>query len=384
MISRRCFYKGILPAAYFLALLFVLGGCQGKQQSTIAFGPKELAIGIVLPETGQYSKLGKNAKQGIEFAIDEINRIGGVRGTVLKAVFFDDNSQPAKATLAVSSLAERNDLIAIIGGMTDELAFAGAIQANRRKVVFITPAAGAIGIPEIGPYVFRNRINYSINAARLIEYLFQVDGKRSFAIMYPFNEYGVNMAEISARRIKEMGGILAGKESYTVDTYSFNSTISRIGNKEIQVLFVPCYTAELPGIAQQVYQSGIRPILAGVNSWTDDGKVSRGMEFLEGAIYTTSFYVDSHSQNIMGFVQQYKQKFGETPDSLAAHCVDTVRILAQCIYAGGFTRENIKNELQRIKDFPGLTGKTTFGSNRDAEKQLILLTINGGKIEKIQ
>ncbi|MDD5131699.1 MAG: ABC transporter substrate-binding protein [bacterium] len=371
-------------AGYLLASILILTGCQGKEKSNIAFGPKELAIGIVLPETGQYAEIGRNAKQGIEFAIDEINRIGGVRGTVIKAVFIDDNSQPAKTAQAVSDLAEHNEVIAIIGGMTDELAFAGAIQANRRKLVFITPAAGAIGIPEIGPYIFRNRINYSVNAARLIEYLFQIEGKRTFGIIYPFNEYGVNMAEIAARRIRELGGILAGKESYTVDVYNFNSTIAKIGNRDLQVLFLPCYATELPGIAQQVYQSGLRTMLAGVNSWTNDGKVSRGSEFLEGAVYTTSFYVDSHNQNVMGFVQQYKQKFGATPDSLAAHCVDTVRLLAQCVYAGGFNRENIKNELQRIKDFPGLTGKTTFGNNRDAEKQLLFLTVNGGKIDKIQ
>lgn len=371
-------------AGYLLVLVLVLTGCQGPEKSISATGPKELVIGVVLPETGQYAKIGQSAKQGIEFAITEINQIGGVRGTVLKAVYFDDNSQPFKSAQAVSDLAERNDVIAIIGGMTDELAFAGGIQANRRKILFITPAAGAIGIPELGPYIFRNRINYSANAARLIEYLFQIEGKRAFAIIYPFNEYGVNMAEIAARRINELGGIVAGKESYTVDTYNFNATISRIGTKELQTIFVPCYASELPGIAQQVYQTGIRTMLAGVNSWTDDGKVSRGIEFLDGAVYTTSFYVDSHSQNIMGFVQQYKQKYGENPDSLAAHCVDTVRLLAQCLYAGGFNRETIKNELQRIKNFPGLTGKTTFGSTRDAEKQLLIMSVNGGKIEKIQ
>lgn len=378
------FKKAFNTAGYFLALILVLAGCQSKVNSVTVFGPKELAIGVVLPETGQYAELGKSARQGIEFAVDEINKIGGVRGIVLKATFIDDNSQPVKSALAVSSLAEKPDLIAVIGGLTDELAFAGGIQANRRKIVFITPSAGAIGIPDLGPYVYRNRMNYSISAARLADYLFQIEGKRSYAIMYPFNEYGANMAEIFARRIKELGGVVTSKESYTVNTYSFNSTIARLSSGELQVLFVPCYAAELPGIAEQLYQNGVMPMLAGVDSWTKDGKVSQGIGYLEGAIYTSSFFVDNHSQNVMNFVQKYKQKFGRTPDTITAHCVDTVRLLAQCIYAGGFNREAIKNELLRIKDFPGLTGKTTFGGSRDAEKQLLFLTVNAGEIEKIQ
>ncbi|MBI5555913.1 MAG: ABC transporter substrate-binding protein [Elusimicrobia bacterium] len=385
MIQEISFSKKVLYiAGYILVLILVLAGCQSKVNSVTVFGPKELAIGVVLPKTGQHAELGKSARQGIEFAVDELNKIGGIRGIALKATFIDDNSQPVKSAQAVSSLAEQPDIVAVIGGLTDELAFAGGIQANRRKIVFITPAAGAIGIPELGPYVYRNKMNYSINAARLAEYLFQIEGKRSYAIMYPFNEYGVNMAEIFARRIKELGGVVAGKESYTVNTYSFNSTIARISSRELQVLFVPCYASELPGIAEQLYQNGVMTMLAGVDSWTKDGKVSQGIGFLEGAIYTSSFYIDSHSRNVVEFVQQYKQKFGETPDTIAAHCVDTVRLLAQCIYAGGFNREAIKNELLLIKNYPGLTGKTTFGGNREAEKQLLFLTVERGEIEKIQ
>ncbi|MDD5259985.1 MAG: ABC transporter substrate-binding protein [bacterium] len=385
MNPKNCFLKkAFFTTGYVLASIILLAGCQVKEQTVSVAGPKELFIGVVLPETGQYDMLGKSAKQAIEFALDEINQIGGVRGTVLKVIFVDDQSQASKATEAINSLAERNDVVAIIGGMTDELAFAGGIQANRKQVVFITPAAGAIGVTELGPYIFRNKINYSVNTTKLVEYLFQIEGNRTFAIMYPFNEYGVNVAEIAARRIGELGGVVAGKESYSTDMDGLNSTIYKLRDQRIQVLFVPCYSSELPGIAQQLYQSSHKMMMSGINSWTDDGSISRGIEFLEGAIFTTSFYVGSSDQNIKGFVNKYKQKYGKTPDSLAAHCVDTVRLLVQCMYAGGFTRETLKDELQRIKNFPGLTGLTTFNANREAEKPLLFLTVTGGKIEKLQ
>lgn len=376
--------KTFVTMGFVCALIMLLAGCQGQEKSVIEAGPVELMIGVVLPETGQYANLGRSAKQAIEFAINEINQIGGVRGTVLKAIFIDDKSQAKEAAEAVGTLAERKEVVAIIGGMADELAFASGVQANREKVVFITPAAGAIGIPELGPYIFRNKINYSVNTIKLIEYLFRMAGKRTFGIMYPFNEYGVNAAEVSSRRISELGGGVAAKEAYSVDIYSFDSTISKISNKDIQALFLPCNPQELSSIAHQLYQSGNKMVIAGIDSWTKDGKINQGIEFLEGAVYTTSFYVDSNNQNVRGFVSQYKQKYGVTPDSLAAHCVDTVRLLAQCIYAGGFNRETIKEELQRIKNFPGLTGMTTFDSNREAEKELIFLTVSGGKIEKLQ
>ena len=368
------------------SFLLVLCGCQAQEEKSVVSGysPKEAEIGVILPDTGNYQEIGRSARQGVEFALEEINKIGGVRGTILKAEFQDDKSDPAGTATCVNDLSDKNSVVALIGGFTDNTAFAGGIQANRRKITFITPAAGATGIPELGEYVFRNRISYTANATLLAEYLFQVAGKRVFAVLYPEDDYGVNTAEVFSRRVKELGGTVIVKESYAANSFSFSGGIAKIREGRPDVVFAPCYTSELIGISQEVYQQGLKTVLVGIESWSDDGKIAQGLNYLDGAIYTTSFYSDNHAQNVEEFVKNYKMKYGTPPDRIAAHCVDAVRLLAQSMYAGGFSRDSIRTELGRIKNFPGLTGKTSFGPGRDADKQVIFLTVNYGNIEKLK
>lgn len=371
----------------FIAVMLMLTASSCKepaQMISIEKRPKEISLAVIIPQTGPDAGIGLSARQGIEYAVDEINSIGGIKGTLLKAEFLDDSGEPGLTGRHVNSQGERSQVVAIIGGFEDNTAFAGGLHANRKKILFLTPAAGATGIVEMGPYVFRNRVSYSVNTSKIAEFLFTMEGKRNFAILHPNDNYGISVAEIFTRRVKELGGTIVARESYSAKSYEFFEAINKIKNTNPQVIFTPCYASELLGIAQIVYQSGTKATLAGIESWSDNGQLREGLDYLEGAIYTTSFYLDKQSKNVREFVNGYKKRYGLAPDSMAAHCVDAVRILAQCMYAVGFEREALKNELQNIRNFPGLTGLTAFNNSRDAEKQILFLAVDYGKIEKLQ
>jgi ABC-type branched-subunit amino acid transport system substrate-binding protein len=47
------------------------------------------------------------------------------------------------------------------------------------------------------------------------------------------------------------------------------------------------------------------------------------------------------------------------------------------------TREQLREALSQVKDFDGATGKTTFNAEREAEKQLFLLTIDQSGVKEL-
>lgn len=374
-----CFIFCVLS---FVSCVIFFAGCSSTSYAPV-HQPEEVFIGVSIPETGKYAWLGESARRGIELALDEINEIGGIKGTRLKALYRDDNGQPQLSGENVNFL-QRQNVVAVIGGLLNATAFAGGIQANQDKIVFLTPLAGATGIPELGPYVFRNRIAFAQNTMELADYLFKTAGKRNFAVLYPKDEFGIVSAEVFSRRIKEMGGTIMVVESYDPVALDYTSDVIKICSFGPQVVFLPCYDLELLGLAQAFYQSGNRMILAGIESWTEDGVVDRGKEFLNGSIYTTSFYRAHSDQNVKNFVAKYKNRYGTQPDRVAAHCADAIRLLAHCLYTRGFDREALRDELAKVKDFPGITGITTFNGNRDADKAILLLAVRSGNIEKLQ
>jgi ABC-type branched-subunit amino acid transport system substrate-binding protein len=82
-------------------------------------------------------------------------------------------------------------------------------------------------------------------------------------------------------------------------------------------------------------------------------------------------------------VQQFQQRYGERPALLAAQGYDTLQILAQLLRTGLTTRDELRDSLLQVRDFPGLSGITSFTPQGDTEKVPYLLTIRKGRIIQV-
>ena len=81
------------------------------------------------------------------------------------------------------------------------------------------------------------------------------------------------------------------------------------------------------------------------------------------------------------FVTQYKNKYGQTPDDVAALTYDSFKLLAKALSgAARPDREAIRDALSKIREFEGVTGKMTFkeGSG-DPVKSAVMMKVEGGK-----
>jgi branched-chain amino acid transport system substrate-binding protein len=53
--------------------------------------------------------------------------------------------------------------------------------------------------------------------------------------------------------------------------------------------------------------------------------------------------------------------------------------VAEAINKGGYTADGIRTALHSIKDFPGVTGTTTFDMNGDVVKPIQIMSVQNGK-----
>src|SRR5512139_4244843 len=78
-----------------LLVLVLLSGC----------GPREpLRIGFIGGLSGRVADLGEAGRNGVQIAIEEINRAGGVKGRQIELLVRDDAQTPEKAIAAVNEL----------------------------------------------------------------------------------------------------------------------------------------------------------------------------------------------------------------------------------------------------------------------------------------
>src|SRR5580704_1765824 len=151
-----------------MAVLAALGGMAMSGETRA----EELVIGVINPFTGPGADLGISSRQGLEPAVEEINRAGGVLGRQIKLVFRDDESNPQKAVAAARELAQRQKAVVIVGANLTHVAMAVSPVINQLKLPFMVMGTGnAVIDPKTFPYSFRTSVSNDIEAAVVVDYV---------------------------------------------------------------------------------------------------------------------------------------------------------------------------------------------------------------------
>ncbi|HHT85899.1 MAG TPA: ABC transporter substrate-binding protein [Firmicutes bacterium] len=372
--------------AAFLAAVIFLAGCTGSgadspPASGGSDGDKIIKIGMVGPLTGDYATYGQSVRNGVQTAIDEINAEGGVNGFTLQLIAEDSKGESTEAANAVQKLIDQDKVTAIVGAVLSGETATVAPIAQDSGVLMVTPSSTAPGLTDTGDYIFRNVITDDVQARQLAEYVVSELGLKKFAVLYANNDYGVALKDNFTAKVEELGASVVGVESYLDGDEDFRAQLTKIGN-EVDALYIAGYYTEAAKIAQQARRQGIEARLLGADGFYSGKLVELGGDAVEGALFTAGFYSGDSSENVQAFVSTYKQKYSEEPDMFAANAYDTMKIVAQALEKAGNDRAALKAEMANVKDFPGVTGTTSFDDRGEAVKEVIILKVENGKFSR--
>lgn len=158
------------------ALLAILGAACSGTSSKVTAGSgassastEPIKIGVVGPMTGLASFVGKNMIEGIQLAVDDINREKLLGGRPVQFVQRDDEFDPAKTVTAVRELIEKEHVVALFGpaSATTYLSVQRIIH-DAQIPSWIIAAGSQLGQD---PYAFRAFIPDSIEINALGSYL---------------------------------------------------------------------------------------------------------------------------------------------------------------------------------------------------------------------
>lgn len=366
-----------------IVLIFIFACGQEREFINQSIG-REIKIGVILSLTGDLAPAGDMLKKGIELAVEEINRVGGVDNSDLKAIFFDDQGEPAQAAKQAEVFFKAGDIPVIIGSVSNEGTIAIASFTSKVRMPLIVPAAGGLSITGVGPFIFRDSLTDYSQAKTMAENAFMVKNLRKFAVIYPDSEQGINLNKVFTQRIQEIGGRVIANEMYQPPMKDFSTLLAKLKVLEPQAIYFPGQLDDILLITRQAAQQGLKTVFLGINEWSRDEVIRLGETYVEGAMYTAAFYKDSPDELVKNFVRRFKEKFKKDPDGWAAQGYDTARLVAQAMFSGGKNRQGIKDGLLKVKNFPGVTGTISFRTDGEAEKEITVLGISGGKVIKLQ
>lgn len=135
-------------------------------------------IGQSAPLTGPAAAAGQAFVDGAKAYLDDVNRMGGVRGRRVELRTLDDGYDPKRAAENAKTLIDAG-AIGLFGFINTPASVAGAAVATQQQVPFIAPATGVSSLREPGnKYIFNVRASFKDETSRIVTHLDTVGVQR--------------------------------------------------------------------------------------------------------------------------------------------------------------------------------------------------------------
>jgi branched-chain amino acid transport system substrate-binding protein len=339
----------------------------------------EILIGQYGSLTGSEATFGTSTDRGVRLAIDEINTAGGLHGKQIKLITLDDQGKAEEAAQAVTRLITQDKVLAVLGEVASTRSLAAAPIAQQFKVPMISPSSTNPKVTEIGDQIFRVCFIDPFQGTVMAKFAVENLKIKKVAILRDVkSDYSMGLADFFAAKVKELGGEVVSDVSYSSGDTNFKAQLTKIKGTQPEGIFIPGYYTEVGLIAKQAKELALNVPLMGGDGW-DSAKLSEiGGDAINGHYFSNHYTTDSKEPHVVDFINKYKAKYNETPDGLAALGYDAAKILAEAIKSSKeLSSSQVRDELAKIKDFPGVTGKISVDQNRNAIKSAVVVKVDG-------
>jgi branched-chain amino acid transport system substrate-binding protein len=327
---------------------------------------KTIKIGGLFPFSGPGSYFGVQDKQGIELALEEVNKTG-INGAKLEVKFEDSACGPLPATQAAKRLLDEYKPDAVLGEECSDATLAVMPVLAQAKVPFLNAGSSAIKITDPGnPWTFRIMPNEVMQGVDIATNAYKRLNARTAALLYENTNAGIGNAKVFADTFTKLGGKIVADIGFGRDVNDFTSIATRLaGLGKIDV--IPTYTLEGQGlkITQALAQArvtkggGGEAIQLGT-IWLPFGFEQKAGKDAQGYIRIVQFDPTDKRDVVKKFETAFKAKYNQDPTHINAHSYDQIMLIADVVRRGGHDAQSIRDGLASTKNFSGVTGSVEF------------------------
>jgi len=371
-----------MPAVLRLFRFFALGLALLPLARVVAAPTGDpVKIGFFMSLTGRDASFGEAALRGARLAVADLNASGGILGRPVELVVEDNRSLPGESATAAKKLLGRDKVVALVGECASSRTLEAAPLAQAAGVPLVTPASTNPRVTAVGDCIFRVCFADPFQGAVLATYAWKNLGLHRAALLVDSSaSYSVGLADVFAKTFTALGGEVVASQKYAGGDKDFRAQLTAIRATHAEAIFLPGYYVEAGLSARQARELGLTATLLGGDGFEAPQLLEIGGEALEGAVYSTHYSAESADPVSRRFVASYTARYGSAPVGLGALTYDAVGLIADAASrAGSVERVALKQALAATRDFAGVTGRTGFDQNRDAQKAAAIIAVRGGR-----
>ncbi len=348
-----------------------------------------IVIGAAIAASGFAVPWGIKPSEMAQLAIEDINAAGGVLGRPLELVTSDDESDfAANGAAAAIDVIDQGAAVVITNCDFDWSAPA-ATEATGRGVPTISWCAGApnFGANGLSELSFSNGIATPNEASVAAEFGVEDRGWQSVFLLNDTSlDYDTSYCAAYEARFQELGGTIAGEETFEQTDVQLQGAISRYQNLDAEpdVIVMCSYGAGGATAIRQLRAAGVETELFLNLGFAGDFWVDQIGEPLDNTWMSTyvSWTGDDPRDDINALTARYEEVYGERNDQGYQFMgYETIQVIAQAIENAGDPTDGAAIA-QAIRDFPteGIVSTHEFHPdyNHTFTYPLTIMQVNDG------
>jgi branched-chain amino acid transport system substrate-binding protein len=325
----------------------------------------DIVVGGLFSITGPQSYLGEPERNTLEMAVEEINAKGGINGNKIKAVIYDDEGDANKARLSATKLMDKDKVIAIIGPSLTPTSMAIIPITQPAKLPLISCAAGITITSPVKErfWVFKTAQTDQLAVSRIYQYL-NKNKINKVAIITVSSSFGASGKEQLLAQAPKAGIEVVAQEVFGEKDTDMTPQLTKIRSTPAHAVI--CWgTGPAPAVvAKNIKQLGMTiPLIQSHGAASKKfieyaGDAANGIILPAGkiAVYKDLPDTDPQKAVIQNYVQNYEAKFKTPVSGFGGYAYDAAQMLFLAMSKGGTDTAKIRQELENIKNFPGVSG----------------------------
>lgn len=384
--------KRIAALAFGLVILTVaLTGCTTYDNFKNAFftkssGTDRIVIGVLEPQTGEYSDKGKAEIEGIELA-HQIRP--EVLGKEIELIYGDTQSSVDVTESVVNDMVGKEPDV-VLGAYGDATTLTASRILEEDQIPGITISSTNPLITQNSDYYFRMSFTDSLQGDAIAQYMHDGLGQTKAVLL---RVDGDEIYNEMIRQFRSTFETLTGDEksvvtiSAQIDRKNYDEYLQAVLDTGAKAVFAPVSVTDAEKVFQSAVKLGMKDVeFIGPLSWHGDDLKKLHEKYPELQISSVTDYSETSSVSPEQgeFVTAYREKYGRDPSEEAARAYDAYMIAVDAIErSGGVSGEYLRDEIASTSGYPGVSGTITFNARGEASKPVSIDKYVHGKLTTV-
>jgi branched-chain amino acid transport system substrate-binding protein len=326
-----------------------------ESKAETATCPSPIPLGLTTALTGNLALLGTQARNGVEFAVDEINAAGGIEGKKLALTTEDTGASSTDSLNAMNRILEGKPLV-IFGSMISPHVFAQTEVVNKSETPFLVGATNAKVTAQGSKWLFRTHVHDGQLADLIPEYLVKSLGKTKPGIIAVADDYGLGASKGIQASLAKLKVTPVAVTSYAPSDKDMSAQLLEIKDKGADSLIVFGRPADVTLVIKQMSDLGIKLTTIGNSSIVAQTTLNNLSASEADGTYAIGGMIPQTSTDakIMDWAKRVQDKYKVPADNFTVSYYDTVYMLKSIIEKVGCNKPAIRDALAATRDWKGM------------------------------